>query len=155
MSVWDERWMGTARDKGSWSKDRSRKIGSVIVNYDNVEVSHGWNGFARKINDDVDSRHQRPEKYLWSEHSERNAIYNAAREGRATKGCKIYQTMYPCAHCARAIIQAGIIEVITFEPDWNDPTYAEEFAVTRVMLDEAGVQVRFMIGEAPKRVENI
>jgi dCMP deaminase len=147
--------MGTASDKGSWSKDRSRKIGSVIVTYENDEVSNGWNGFPRKINDDVEARHQRPAKYLWSEHSERNAIYNAARLGRATYGCKIYQTMYPCAHCARAIIQSGIVEVVTYEPDWNDPTYAEEFAVTKEMLAEADVKVRFIEGEAPKRVENL
>ncbi len=148
---WDERWMGSARDKGSWSKDRSRKVGAVIVNQRNVEVSNGWNGFPRNINDDVEERHQRPAKYLWSEHSERNALYNAASEGRATKGCRIYQTMYPCAHCARGLIQSGIVEVITIEPDWNDLTYAEEFAVTREMLAEAGIKVRFMEGEAAPR----
>ncbi len=149
--TWDERWMATAVQKGSWSKDRSRKVGAVIVDKDNVEVSNGWNGFPRKINDDVEERHQRPAKYLWSEHSERNALYNAARKGRATDGCRIYQSMYPCAHCARGIIQSGIVEVITVEPDWDDLTYADEFAVTKAMLDEAGVNVRFMDGETPVR----
>ena len=153
--TWDERWMATAVQKGSWSKDRSRKVGAVIVDKDNVEVSNGWNGFPRKINDDVEERHQRPAKYLWSEHSERNALYNAARKGRATEGCRIYQSMYPCAHCARGIIQSGIVEVITVEPDWEDLTYKEEFAVTREMLDEAGVQVRFMDGATPPRAPEI
>lgn len=147
--------MDTAAQKGSWSKDRSRKVGAVIVNYDNVEVSNGWNGFPRKIDDTVEARHQRPAKYLWSEHSERNAIYNAAREGRATKGCRIFQTMYPCAHCARGIIQSGIVEVVTIEPDWNDSTYADEFAVTKELLDEAGVKVRFVEGTNLVRAENV
>lgn len=147
--------MDTARQKGSWSKDRSRKVGAVIVSDDEVEVSNGWNGFPRKIDDDVEARHQRPAKYLWSEHSERNALYNAARMGRATKGCRIYQTMYPCAHCARGLIQSGIREVVTFEPDWNDLTYADEFAVTKEMLAEAGVDVRFMIGQPPERAGKV
>lgn len=147
--------MATAVQKGSWSKDRSRKVGAVIVDKDNVEVSNGWNGFPRKINDDIEERHMRPAKYLWSEHSERNALYNAARKGRATEGCRIYQSMYPCAHCARGIIQSGIIEVITVEPDWEDLTYKEEFAVTREMLEEAGVQVRFVEGQTPVRASEI
>lgn len=149
-SNWDDRWMATAVHKGSFSKDRSRKIGAVIVNGD-AEVSNGWNGFPRKVNDDVEERHQRPAKYLWCEHSERNALYNAARMGRATMGCRIYQTMYPCAACARGIIQCGIVEVITVEPDWDDLTYKDEFEVTKEMLAEAGVRVRFMEGETPPR----
>lgn len=151
MTDWDKRWMDTAIQKGSWSKDRSRKIGSVIVGYDNVEVSNGWNGFPRKVNDDIEERHQRPAKYLWSEHSERNALYNAARKGRATDGCRIFQTMYPCSACARGIIQSGIVEIVTVEPDWNDETYAEDWAVSREMLEEAGVTVRFVAGQTPVR----
>lgn len=147
--------MDTALQKGSWSKDRSRKVGAVIVDQDNVEVSNGWNGFPRKVDDDVEARHQRPAKYLWSEHSERNALYNAARKGRATEGCKIYQSLYPCAHCARGIIQSGIVEVITVEPNWDDTTYADEWAVTKEMFEEAGVEVRFVEGESPTRVETI
>jgi dCMP deaminase len=147
--------MDTALQKGSWSKDRSRKVGAVIVDRDNVEVSNGWNGFPRKIDDEIEDRHQRPAKYLWSEHSERNALYNAARKGRATAGCRIYQSMYPCAHCARGIIQSGIVEVITVEPNWDDATYAEEFAVTKEMLAEAGVTVRFMEGQTPVRADSL
>jgi dCMP deaminase len=144
---WDERWLAEAGIKGSWSKDRSRKVGSVIVNERNVEVSTGWNGFPRGVNDEIEARHQRPLKYLWSVHSEVNAIYNAAAEGRATKGCRIYQTLFPCAGCAQAIIQSGLVEVITVEPDWNDATYAEQFAVSREMLTEAGVKIRYVKGD--------
>ena len=152
---WDKRWMDTASQKGEWSKDRSRGVGAVVVTDDEDEVVIGWNGFCRKINDDVEERHQRPAKYLWSEHSERNAFYNAARLGRSTMNCRIYQTMYPCAHCARGIIQCGIKEVITYEPDWNDLTYADEFAVTKEMLTEAGVAVRFMAGTSPPRANSV
>ena len=59
---WDSRWMDMARLVGSWSKDRSRKCGAVIVDSRNVLVSIGWNGFPRGINDDVDARHERPTK---------------------------------------------------------------------------------------------
>ena len=143
--------MGMARLVASWSKDRSRCVGAVIVDKRNVVVSLGWNGMARGIDDEVESRHQRPEKYLWAEHAERNALYNAAAAGNATLGANIFQSMYPCAHCARGIIQAGIREVVTVEPDWNDLTYSEEFSVTKRMLAEAKVRVRFVEGETPRR----
>ena len=155
MSDWDKRWMDTAYQKGTWSKDRSRKCGAVIVTLENDEVCNGWNGFPRGVDDDVEARHARPIKYLWSEHAERNALYNACRRGKSTFGCKIYQTLYPCAHCARALIQSGICEVVTISPDWEDATYAEEFAVTKEMLAEAGVKVRFVDGEVLVRNENI
>jgi dCMP deaminase len=155
QEIWDERWMAMTQLVASWSKDRSRKVGCVIVDQDNVEVSNGWNGFPRLINDDIEARHQRPAKYLWSTHSEANAVYNSCRKGRSTLGCKIYQALYPCAHCARAIIQCGIVEVITIEPNWDDPTYAEEFAVSREMLEEAGVKVRFVQGESLVQKTNV
>lgn len=153
--TWDDRWLDMARLVASWSKDRSRQVGAVIVNDRNVVVSMGWNGFPRSINDDIECRHQRPDKYLWSEHAERNALFNAAANGNSTLNCRIYQSMYPCAHCARGIIQAGISEVITVEPDWNDETYGDEFAVTRQMLEEANVAVRFVDGQTPQRASFI
>jgi dCMP deaminase len=83
MAEWNERWMSLAMMVASWSKDRSRGTGAVIVDGRNVLVSLGWNGFPRGVNDDVDARHERPAKYRWTEYAERNAIYNAAANGAA------------------------------------------------------------------------
>ena len=146
---WDRRWMDLARLVATWSEDRSRKTGAVIVDGRNVPVSLGWNGFPRRVSGKVEERHARPAKYLWTEHGERNAIYNAAAVGAATAGCRIYLPWYPCSGCARAIIQAGLAEVIAVEPDWQDPAYAADFAVTREMLQEAGVHVRWAEGAPP------
>lgn len=159
ITHWDERWMGLAHHIAGWSKDRSRKIGCVIVDHDNTLVSMGWNGFPRGSDDEVEERHQRPTKYLWSEHAERNAIYNAARKGVRLEGCRMYLQFFSCSHCARAALQSGISEIICLEPDWDDPTYAEEFAVVREMLDEQAakgrIKYRFMPGDPPVRNENV
>jgi len=143
-SHWDLRWMQLANRVASWSKDRSTKVGCCIINGKDTVVAIGWNGFPRKINDDVDERHERPAKYFWTEHSERNAIYNAASKGLATEGCRMYVNWYPCVDCARGIIQAGIVEVIGMEPDWNHHKYGPDFAIVKEMLAEAGVEVRFL-----------
>lgn len=141
---WDNRWMDMAKLVATWSKDRSRTCGAVIVDDRNVLVSIGWNGFPRGIDDDVDMRHERPAKYKWTEHAERNAIFNAAANGHPTKGCTMYLPWYPCADCARAIIQSGITEIVCIEPDWNDHVWAEDFSVVREMLEESEIGVRFI-----------
>ena len=142
---WDSRWMDMAKLVASWSKDRSRTCGAVIVDDRNVLVSIGWNGFPRGINDDIDSRHERPAKYKWTEHAERNAIYNAAANGHPTRGCTMFLPWYPCADCARAIIQSGISAIICTEPDWSDHIWAADFSVVKEMLEESEVSIRFYI----------
>jgi dCMP deaminase len=146
---WDERFMAIAELAASWSKDRSRKTGAVIVDHRNVVVAIGWNGFPRGVNDNIECRHERPAKYQWTEHAERNAIYNAAAKGVPTDGCRMYLPWYPCADCARAIIQAGIGQIICVEPDWNDPKWGADFAVVREMLAEACVSSTFMSNRTP------
>lgn len=152
MNNWDKRWIELCNLISTWSKDRSRKVGAVIVDNRNNVISLGWNGFPRNVDDNIDSRHDRPAKYLYTEHAERNAIYNAAAKGVSLLGTKIYLQWYPCADCARAIIQCGINEVICVEPDWNDVTYKDAFKVTYEMFNDAEVLVRFLEElEAPER----
>jgi dCMP deaminase len=93
----------------------------------------------------VEERHNRPEKYLWTEHAERNAIYNAVRRGVPLLGSTIYTTLFPCCECARAIVQSGIAYVVSVEPDWTDDhrKATTRFDVSRQIFEEAGVDVRF------------
>jgi len=145
MANWDKRWMQLCDLAASWSKDRNTKVGSCIVDNRKVLISIGWNGFPRKINDNIDSRHLRPAKYSWTEHSERNAIFNAAAKGISTLNCTMYVNWFPCADCARGIIQAGIIELVAIEPDWEDERWGEDFRIVKEMLEEAGIIVRFIV----------
>ena len=129
------------------SKDPNTKIGCIIIGSDNEPLSMGYNSFPRGINDNVPDRYERPEKYLWIEHAERNAIYNAARSGIKLKGSKIYLPCLPCMDCARAIVQVGIVEVIyddVCQKAWEKTSvkYAPEWKRTRVLFAEAGVRLR-------------
>lgn len=138
---WTERWMGMCELIASWSEDRSTKVSAVIVDDRNVLVSMGWNGFPRGIAGDIEERHERPAKYLWTEHAERNAIFNAASVGVSLKGCTMYLQWYPCADCARAIIQSGITRIVCKEPDWNHDRWGESFKMVKDMLTEVGMDV--------------
>jgi len=145
---WDQRFIELANHIAGWSKDRSRKVGCIIVGPHREIRATGYNGFPRGIDDDVDARHERPAKYQWTEHAERNAIYNAARVGVSLDGSTIYLPWYPCVECARAIIQAGIAAVVCVAPDWDDAKYGSDFSVVEEMFHEVGMSVRFVDGFA-------
>jgi dCMP deaminase len=141
---WDKRFFELAQHVSTWSKDRSTKVGAVIVDKENRVVSLGYNGFPTDFNDDIEERHERPAKYAYSEHAERNAIYNAARIGVTTKGCILYVLWFPCADCARAIIQSGIDTLVCERPNMDDERWGNSFHKSLEMLQECGVGVRYI-----------
>lgn len=131
----------------SYSKDDSTKCGAVIVRPDNSICSTGYNGFPRGVKDNISARKKRPNKYLYTEHSERNAIYNS-HDG-SMEGYSIFVYTYPnkltiCSDCARAIIQSGITSVYLRSNDtlghWEDSCQAG-----LDMFRESGVDVNFTI----------
>lgn len=144
---WDQRYMDLAKQVGSWSKDRGTKVGAVIVADAGQIIATGYNGFPRGVDDDVEARHQRPAKYQWTEHAERNAIYNAARSGVPTEGTTIYVPWFPCTDCTRAIIQSGIRLLVAYRPENDNPRWSEDFGVSLTMLTDAKVQIRWYTDE--------
>jgi dCMP deaminase len=128
------------------SKDNNTQIGAVIVGKDKEIVSTGYNSFPRGIDDKKDERQERPEKYYWFEHAERNAIYNAARIGVSTKGTTMYLSCgVPCSDCARGIINSGIIRIFCERGGSasNSAKWDESAERSWEMFDEAGVKVCF------------
>lgn len=138
---WDKRFMDLALHVAQWSKYPGRKVGAVIVDDRRTVVSIGYNGLVRGSNDEDTSKYEKTVKYFWSEHAERNAIYNAARQLIGTT--TIYSTLFPCADCARAIIQCGIRKIISPEPNWDDEGFAASFKVSYSMMKECGIEVIF------------
>ena len=128
------------------SKDIRTQIGAVVVGKDNEIISTGYNSFPRGISDDISERQERPEKYFWFEHAERNAIYNAARIGVSTKGTTMYLTCgIPCADCCRGIINAGITTIVCEVGDAGakGPKWEESGKRSLQMFNEAGVKIQY------------
>jgi dCMP deaminase len=116
---WPEFFMSMAFFVGMKSKDPLSKVGAVIVTNEHQIVSVGYNGFPRGVNDEDTKRHERPMKYWWSIHAERNSIYNASYTGASVKGCTLYTQWFPCTVCAQTIINAGIKRVVHYYPREN------------------------------------
>lgn len=141
------RFMGVCRASSELSKDRSTKLGAVILGKGFEIRALGYNGFPRGVNDEVECRHERPAKYKWTEHAERNAIYNAARVGTPLEGTRLLldSPVFICCDCARAIINVGITQVVILRRYDPDPARVERWtgdeAISREMFQEAGVEV--------------
>ena len=129
------------------SKNKRTRVGAVIVGPDNEIRSSGYNGLPRGYADLKERYDDREHKSLTCNHAEENSILHCAANGVSTKGCRLYVMWKPCARCAKAVIQAGIVEVIyhSFYPgnkpdkqrDWE---YSVDVGVS--MFKEVGVTLR-------------
>ena len=137
---WDEYFMGIAMLSAERSKDPSTIVGACIVSQDNRILSMGYNGAPRGLHDDI--MHWQREgsfldtKYAYVCHAELNAILNY--RGDLT-GSKVYVKLFPCNECAKAIIQAGIKEVIYKCDKYKD---TDSVKVSKKMFDMAGVKYK-------------
>ncbi|MCK9548379.1 MAG: dCMP deaminase family protein [Sphaerochaeta sp.] len=140
---WDEYFMGVAVLSSMRSKDPNTQVGACIVNEEKKIVGVGYNGLPTGVSDD-DAPWERDGEWLKTKypyvcHAELNAILNSTSK---LKGCRIYVGLFPCNECAKAIIQAGIREVV-----YLSDKYAEEenTRASKWLFDQSGVRYRRLI----------
>ena len=132
--------MGVSLLAAERSKDPSTQVGACIVSDDNRILSTGYNGFPQGCSDDDfpwnrDSS-QGETKYNFVVHAELNAILNAG--GKSLVGSRIFVSLFPCHECAKAIIQAGVKEVVYLSDKYNG---TESDNASKRMLNAAGVKL--------------
>lgn len=142
--IWEQRFLDLANNISTWSKDRSTKVGAVIITENKEPVSFGYNGFPPGVDETDDTRHERPAKYLYTTHAELNAILQADRKQLVNS--TIFVTHFPCADCARAIIKSGITKVVY--DNNNGPNgslgerFKDSFAATIEMFNEVNIEFK-------------
>lgn len=133
--------MGVALLSAMRSKDPNTQVGACIVNDDNRIVSVGYNGFPRGCSDEDfpwerSADNPNDTKYPFVCHAELNAILNS--NGIGVKGSRIYVALFPCNECAKAIIQAGIKEIVYISDKYRD---TDANLASKRMLAAAGVKL--------------
>ena len=150
-SRWDLHFLGLCEKHAEMSKDPSTKVGAVIIGPDREVRSTGFNGFPRGVLDSDFRLEDRELKLSLVVHGEMNAVLAAARVGVPLKGCTLYVSAQdvngnvwggpPCVRCAVEIIQAGIIEIVS----WSDEAperWRKSYDLSKKILAEAGVKYR-------------
>ena len=122
------------------SPNRVRQVGAAILTCDGGEAIAACNTFPNGVAD-LEWRHEGDGRFVWMEHAERNAIFAAARVGRALAGATLATTFFPCIDCARAIVQSGIVRVLSPAPALDDPIWGASFPHAQVILEEGGVEM--------------
>ena len=137
---WEEYFMGVALLAAERSKDPNTQVGACIVDDQNRILATGYNGFPQGCSDD-DFPWNRDEalgetKYQFVVHAELNAILNA--RGKSLAGSKLYVGLFPCNECAKAIIQAGVSEVIYLSDKYAS---TPSTMASKRMLNSAGIKL--------------
>lgn len=137
---WDEYFMGVSLLAAQRSKDPNTQVGACIIDDQNRILSTGYNGFPQGCSDDNfpwnrdESRGET--KYQFVVHAELNAVLNA--RGKNLAGSKLYVSLFPCHECAKAIIQAGVSEVVYLSDKYNG---TPSDVASKRMLNAAGVKL--------------
>ena len=134
----DNEWMQLAIAKCAESLDPSVQNGAIIVNHKGYVAGHGRNELTFGVGG-LD-KWERPAKYMWVEHAERNAIYNAAFWGVSTDEATMYCPWASCADCARAIVMSGIARLVRF-PMLKADGWQESIQVGEEILKAGGVEI--------------
>ena len=112
---WDEVWMKTAEVISERSYDPRNKVGAIVVTDDNTQVlAVGYNGNYAGGPNEVESTTPGESGML---HAEINALLKMDYNNPKKK--KMYVNLLPCKMCAKAIINAGISEVV-YREEYRD-----------------------------------
>ncbi len=120
---WDEYFMLQAMLASYKSKDPNTKVGCVIVDDHNHQITMGYNGTIAGIdetlipwgnNREVPLEHQ---KYGYVIHSEANAISHA--KGNLASA-RVYVTLFPCNECAKLLASHRVREVIYLSDKYSE-----------------------------------
>ena len=139
---WDDFFFAICDVVKKKSKDPSSQFGSVICDKQCRVLGVGFNGFPRGVRDTPERYTDRDVKLLLCEHSERNAIYSAAAIGIPLKGTVMYINGFPCADCARAVVQSGIqfLHCIMPDPEF-EARWKPSLDAARIILAEGKVRL--------------
>lgn len=130
------------------SPDQSTQNAAVLVGENGPIVStYSVNEFPYGVKYD-DLRWERPGKYQWIEHAERNCLYAAASIGIATYGKVMVCPWAACADCARGIVQCRLQRLVTMKPQDADTNerWQQSIQTAMTILDEGEVPVTFLEG---------
>lgn len=122
--------MNFAKSIAARSIDPRFKVGAVVVSADNTQVlSVGYNGDHAGGPNEVESTTPGQSGCI---HAEINALIKLDYNNPKNK--KMYVTLSPCKMCAKAIVNAGIDEVI------YDETYRDDSGIN--LLKDSKIATR-------------
>lgn len=147
---WNEYFMDFAKLARTRSTCLRRGVGAVLVKEKNI-LATGYNGAPKGqphcsetgcIRETLDVPSGEKHELCRGLHAEQNAIIQAAYHGTPIRGADIYCTTFPCAICAKMLINSGIKRIFYIEG------YADSLADE--MLNKSEIEL-IHIGEGTEK----
>ncbi|CDQ18061.1 dCMP deaminase [Halobacillus karajensis] len=133
--TWNQYFMAQSYLLKSRSTCQRLAVGAVIVR-DKRMIAGGYNGSVSGGVHCIDEGCYVVEGHcVRTIHAEMNALLQCSKFGVATDNAEIYVTHFPCLHCTKAIIQAGI-KAVYYSEDYKNNPYAIE------LLQQSGVRMQ-------------
>lgn len=132
---WNQYFMAQAVLLSLRSTCTRLEVGATLVK-DRRIIAGGYNGAVSGDNHCIDHGCYVVDGHcIRTIHAEMNALLQCAKLGISTDGAEIYVTHFPCLHCTKAILQAGIKKIYYLYDYHNDP-YAIE------LIQKLGVEIQ-------------
>lgn len=132
---WNQYFMAQAVLLSLRSTCTRLEVGATLVK-DRRIIAGGYNGAVSGDNHCIDHGcYVVDDHCIRTIHAEMNALLQCAKLGISTDGAEIYVTHFPCLHCTKAILQAGIKKIYYLHDYHNDP-YAIE------LIQKLGVEIQ-------------
>lgn len=75
-------------------------------------------------------------------HAERRAIYEAGRKGIPLENATMYIRRFPCAECAKSIVESGISKLVASTDFWNyQKNSVYNFELAEQLLKQCKIEV--------------
>ncbi len=131
---WNQYFMAQSQLLSLRSTCTRLMVGATVVR-DKRIIAGGYNGSVSGGDHCVDKGCYVVDNHcIRTIHAEINALLQCAKFGVPTEGAEIYVTHFPCVHCSKALIQAGIKKVY-YDTDYKNHPYALE------LFEQAGIEV--------------
>ena len=137
---WTDYFLGLAKVVSQKSHDIHTQHGCIITDQNHRILGSGYNGFPKGL-DDSKLPTNRPDKYAWMMHSERNALANCVV--RPDNGIA-YVTGQCCNPCIMALWQEGIKTVYMIDDHGTYLFDEKEQKIFDTFVEMSGIKIFYI-----------
>lgn len=126
--TWNQYFIELANHVSTRSTCNRKNVGCVIVKDNNI-LATGYNGSLTKDEHCDETNHLIIDNHcIRTIHAERNAIFQAAKNGVCLKDATAYVNVEPCWECFKSLVSSGIINIY-YQSDYpnSNNVYIKEY----------------------------
>ena len=134
--TWEKYFMIQAIMLAARSTCTRLHVGAVVVK-DGRIIASGYNGsvsgtpHCTEVGDLVVDGH-----CIRAVHAEQNALMQLAKMGISADGAQVFVTDFPCVHCAKLLLQAGITKINYLRNYHNDDFVTNLLQVKNISIEQ-------------------